>query len=532
MNLGKRYLVRVFSIGIISLVMLSLVLFAARRLCELPKFVWFWPHQTVIKYSPSGLAGDYELSDGVRDANTILPSVAIARFNTWDFSWFGLGLTADREFVKWDLSCDARSRSFFASNIVWPNLRKGSRERGFYALYFDEDMGLFVYCNSTRGRKGRWSKQVHSYIGPDGFSDSYSANLKRFGDVEFYRAAQRVLVFDHNEGRFYRMDFDSNQVQPGPSLSDSDMSGRDVVQIGHLAKNAHLLLVDWIPPRYRSDNKCVNGRLNRFPSHEKAFILDATGRIDIFDIDQMRFVGPAGFLPSASPSADDIAARGRELFAYRVIGVYDGDEYLGAVVAGLSQDLDGMTLTVFDKNGNKNTGDGRYMTLSSFPGGIALGICKGVLETFQPVVFGVGSYLTAPVFDAAGTHRAMFLLPNSYICMVSRFESNFYKRWFTFLLLLLPSVLLGFLLAGRVLRDAKSIGFSGRSRLWWFIGTISFGLAAYIAYRFTRPPDVLVTCTNCGKLRRPDTDCCHNCNSPWSVPELTPPSWRVLDEAV
>jgi uncharacterized OB-fold protein len=61
------------------------------------------------------------------------------------------------------------------------------------------------------------------------------------------------------------------------------------------------------------------------------------------------------------------------------------------------------------------------------------------------------------------------------------------------------------------------------------IGIIAFGLSGYITYRLTRPRETLVTCANCGKLRRPDMNKCHRCGSKWHVPELTPPTWRVLD---
>jgi uncharacterized paraquat-inducible protein A len=62
------------------------------------------------------------------------------------------------------------------------------------------------------------------------------------------------------------------------------------------------------------------------------------------------------------------------------------------------------------------------------------------------------------------------------------------------------------------------------------IGTIAFGLTAYITYRLTQPKITLVTCTNCGKLRRPDMARCHRCGSKWHIPELTPPAWRVVDK--
>jgi hypothetical protein len=84
-------------------------------------------------------------------------------------------------------------------------------------------------------------------------------------------------------------------------------------------------------------------------------------------------------------------------------------------------------------------------------------------------------------------------------------------------------------LGWRVVRDAEILGLSRNTRQLWLLGTLAFGLAAYITYRLTRPKITLVSCVHCGKSRRPDMDTCHWCNSLWHVPESTPPNWRVLD---
>jgi hypothetical protein len=108
-------------------------------------------------------------------------------------------------------------------------------------------------------------------------------------------------------------------------------------------------------------------------------------------------------------------------------------------------------------------------------------------------------------------------------------RGNIATRFLAALPLIIPSILLAIWLACQVRKDTAVVGFSRKAQFWWIIGTIAFGLPAYITYRLTRPKITLVTCTNCGKYRRPDMDRCHRCNSPWHVPELTPPTWRVLD---
>ncbi|MFQ6035847.1 MAG: hypothetical protein ACE5NM_08385, partial [Sedimentisphaerales bacterium] len=160
----------------------------------------------------------------------------------------------------------------------------------------------------------------------------------------------------------------------------------------------------------------------------------------------------------------------------------------------------------------------------------ALTIAKYLLENLQPPILSLVSYATADSIEAGAGHRALFILPNSFIAMKGRDVSqNMAERFFTALLIILPSIILSILLAWRVGVDATVVGLSENARVFWILATIAFGLIAYITYKLTRPSITLVTCANCGKLRRPDMDRCHHCSSKWHVPELTPPTWRVID---
>jgi ribosomal protein L32 len=104
---------------------------------------------------------------------------------------------------------------------------------------------------------------------------------------------------------------------------------------------------------------------------------------------------------------------------------------------------------------------------------------------------------------------------------------NFFEQIVKYFLLTGLSLILSVWLAFRIRKDAVLIGLSGAAKKWWFIGTIAFALPAYITYRMTRPKETLVSCQNCGKMRRPDMETCHHCGSKWEVPELTPPNWRI-----
>jgi hypothetical protein len=112
--------------------------------------------------------------------------------------------------------------------------------------------------------------------------------------------------------------------------------------------------------------------------------------------------------------------------------------------------------------------------------------------------------------------------------MVSREAGGSAASFFAALMLLLPSILFGVFLAWRVGKDAAVVGVPKRARQCWVIGVILFGLSAYLTYRLVRYRETLVTCENCGRLRRVDMAHCHRCGSKWLVPELAAPAWRVV----
>jgi hypothetical protein len=283
---------------------------------------------------------------------------------------------------------------------------------------------------------------------------------------------------------------------------------------------------------------------------EYILVLDASGRIELLDQETLEFAGAAGYLPSPKtlfPIKGMVTAK--DLLAYVVhplVFKHDG-KYRGMFVGGLSREGTSMRLAIFNEKGKKlkyidsgakEPGVSRPYHIPSsravffeVPWAPALMIGKYILENLQAPVLSVGSYFTASSFEAGSGHRALFFLPNSFIGMLGRqVDEDYIWKFSRGALLILPSIILSIFLAMRVVRDAAKVGLSEDARLWWLLGTLCFGLTAYITYRLTKPKDVLVTCANCGRLRRPDMDICHHCRSKWVVGELTPPSWRVVDE--
>jgi hypothetical protein len=168
--------------------------------------------------------------------------------------------------------------------------------------------------------------------------------------------------------------------------------------------------------------------------------------------------------------------------------------------------------------------------LFDVPWGPALTIFRYLLENVHPPALSVASFFLADSIEARASHRTLFLLPNSFAAMHRDLvRQGIVSQFMGALWTMFPAFLLGAFLTWKVMRDASGIGLSNSARAGWIVATIAFGLPAYITYRLTRPSATLVTCANCGKPRRPDVVRCHRCNSPWSVPELVPPAWRVLD---
>ena len=311
-------------------------------------------------------------------------------------------------------------------------------------------------------------------------------------------------------------------------------------------------------------------------------VLDETGRVDLLDKETLEFVtgtpefaGVAGRLPGPETYfGSKGSVKPKDLLGYDVwplslttyffespeeVRVTFGDpsflfkrsparverKYLGMFAASLSRDGTALALAVFDENGKVikteysrlPKQEGRYTTYLQSSKAVffearwspVLTIGKYLAENLHPPLLSVASYFTASAFEAASGHRALFFLPNSFIAMKAEDRGeNIAERFMSALWLILPSIILAIWLSIRVNKDTVTLGFSENARLYWIMGTLAFGLTAYITYRLTRPKITLVTCPNCGKMRRPDMAKCHRCKSDWHVPELIPPAWRVL----
>jgi hypothetical protein len=290
-------------------------------------------------------------------------------------------------------------------------------------------------------------------------------------------------------------------------------------------------------------------------------VLDRSGRVDLLDSETLTFAGVAGRLGSPAPLFGfPHPTRPDDVISYTVspIGISrgtagQGRTYAGCAIATISREATGLRLDVYDANGQSvggddmgfrpyaETADGKITrgksipsteaAYSYLPGAQVLTLAQFTLENLHPPVFLLASYLAGPHLDATAGYRSFLLLPDSFVAMSARdAHAGRVGRSSRAFFLAVPAFLLSLLLAWRVTRDGARLGLSKNRRAVWAAGTVVFGLPAYITYRLTRPRIALVTCANCGLGRRPDLEKCHRCGSPWVVPELVPPAWRVLGE--
>jgi hypothetical protein len=554
MKSSVNHTIKVLATGFVVLLLLSLPLFWCRWLCEIILAEMMPRDCREIGLRPSGLVP----SELENDPNVVRHSEVNAEMQTEESSFLVLGIADYFE---------ARTPGGRHSNIYYYD-KNGEGNEAW--MYFDEETGQIVCCYTHKERmpdKTLLVRQVQLYAGPEGVSETADKTLGRFIqpiiDRRLWNWGQSLILYDKKLRRFFKIKFEERTVTKGPQLSKNDLY--EPTQIGLLRKNSDHLNLRWEEPMIKVSREEAKkkGYLRKrkwdddyiipiiyrdyYPRMGQYLpVLDATGRIELLDKQILSFTDIAGRLPapeSLFPSKPSVTAK--DLLAYRVmpLAFKTDNKYRGMFVASVCREGTALALAVFNEKGERIRRDwtksttyrGRRNTPSSkavffeAPWAPVLTITKYLLENLHPPILSLVSYAMADSIEATAGHRALFILPNTFIAMKGRDVSeNMAEGFFIALLIILPSIILSIWLACRVSKDAVVVGFSENARLYWIIGTLGFGLTAYITYRLTRPKITLVTCQNCGKPRRPDMPKCHRCKSDWHVPELTPPAWRVL----
>ncbi|HEG44160.1 MAG TPA: hypothetical protein ENH94_08950 [Phycisphaerales bacterium] len=537
MKVVNNYAIKVIATGFIVLVIVSVLLFWARKICQVGFYEKMVARKMVrIDIQPSGLLP--ELDDGPE----VVVKSSIEAYIGGGVVDHSMGLL--RNFT------DLENGRGYEFCIIDRTPKKGACN----LVLFDKDSRLFVFYDVIRSEKS-WDRTAKLYAGPKGISETADNDLGRFcepSDNLWSGHADSFMIFDKSLSCIYRINFTERTI--AKSLQQSE-----IVQVGGfygLDKNGDSLgplslrpplrektpldkgknLRSWRTIQDKDGNRIklvsVIGDRWRTYSKEYTLILESDGAIRRLNNKTLEISGPIGFLPSAIDSGGP--AKPRELFAYSVRPIVVNDEYLGTVAASLSREAMEIQVAVFDKDGAFFSKDGKRINWHGnrvdfdFAGGPLLLTINYLLENLQPSFFGLFSYCTGSAFEAVDGHNGLFILPNSHASRINRNEEGIFGPFFLAMIIISPSIILGVLLGLAVYKDATVTGFSKEDRRSWLLGTILFGLSAYITYRLTKPKETLVTCQNCGKMRRPDMDRCHRCGGKWQIPELTPPSWRVI----
>jgi len=415
----------------------------------------------------------------------------------------------------------------------------GTEAIGRYGL----DEGLITqtairFQDAAEGAQDREVTKNVLYAGPEGISEVPAESLGRFGDVLWRPSYDGdVIGLDRWRRAFFRIDFEGRRVDWGPPVQDDSFQP---IQIGRIARNDFALNVWWeTPSEAHASATQKTGGANETPSgalavrhHDSpvrlqwetegvALVLDRSGTIWRLDRAALAVVGKAGEMPFIKP---------HDLLAYDVrVAVGEGASYQGVVVADVARTGCGIGLFAYDDDGRLLEGEGDAMSPSSRPGGYALLIGKYIVENLYPPVLAAGSFAAGHHCDAIRSLHGVFLVPNSVFGWRGRtfVERSSLKARFFALLVLAPPVGLGAVLGWLVARDAKQRGLASRSRKAWFVTTMMLGLAGYVMWRLVRPGEVMVTCSECGRLRRTELAVCQHCGASWQA--SAPLAWRVVE---
>jgi hypothetical protein len=533
-----KYAVKVFAAGFIVIVLLSIPLFWLRLICQEILGENLPSEAKCINMQPCGLVPP-EIEN---DPNVVYHSAVSVNMNTGALPFYGI------------INCFIAKPAFnnYFSEKNWS--------------YFDKKLGLIVCAYAPRMNvdgKVTLAKAVTLYVGPDGISETKAQNLGRFVapivDTGNIHSASLVLTgYDRGLRCFFAVNLEKRVVTKGPQLSKDDF--HKPIQIGRISGILRSEF-NWSPPmtEVKDTNEKGDSARERKPVQSKPIInytysagqyelvLDESGQIDLLDKETLVFAGKAGFLPAPQTlydSKDSVTPK--DLLDYDVLPLTlkTDNKYSGCFVKTVSREGTSMALAVFDEKGRmikcdytktqSSSGKTIESSVAFFffsPAAPVLTITRYLLENLQPPILSMASFVTADSFFAVAGHNALFILPNSFVAMSARRIDRTItaKLFLAMIYIILPSLVLSIWLTCKVARDAAMVGLSDKARFYWKIGTILFGLTAYITYRLTRPSITLVTCENCGKLRRPDMENCHRCGSKWHVPELTAPAWRVVD---
>jgi hypothetical protein len=363
-----------------------------------------------------------------------------------------------------------------------------------------------------------YGRRESLYGGPEGIAATAGGSLGAFlSPVVCRTSGDALIVYDRKKSDFYAIDFSARQVRRGPHIADSAFQPVDAITSklapGACSLEGHYPSAHYMDAPYRTANVGTY-----IP------VVDESGGVAVLNPNTWTLITGAGRLPAPRTIRGRRSCRPRDLFDYdvEVIVKWPENEYAGLMAASLSRQGSPVAVAVFDESGR---------TIREESGEALIGpwfTTKYLIENVYPPVLTLASFFTAYSFEAGATHRALFLMPNSFVAQQRDRQTIPFHQFLWAVVFMLPGALLAGFLSWRVAADAAVMGLSRNARWMWLAGTLAFGLAMYITYRLVRPKAVLVPCRTCGRGRRVDHDLCHWCGSAWAAPELEAPAWRVV----
>ena len=356
------------------------------------------------------------------------------------------------------------------------------------------------------------------YAGSEAIADTPTESLGRFvSPVVCCVVQDEAVVFDQGDPRLYILDFGRRRLRRGravmPDTFRHVVSVTSMPDLGDCSVHGHYGSARDEDVLYESASNGVFVPL-----------FDESGAIVVLDLRTGDLIVGAGHLPAPRSPFGRASPRPRDLFACdtEILVKRPENEYAGLIAGTLSRQGESVTVAVFDSDGRLIRDNSSAIPVRPWL------TTKYVTESLHPPVLALASFFTAYSFDAGATHRALFLMPNSFVAQQRDREASLFFQLLWALVFMLPGILFAGYLSWRVKVDARAIGASAWARRAWMMGTLLFGLPAYITYRLLRPKCVLMVCRDCGRGRRVDRDVCRHCGRGWESPELEPPAWRVL----
>lgn len=421
----------------------------------------------------------------------------------------------------------------------------------YQIIYFDKKLGVFVLCeiyyDVGSGNNG-WAKHIQLYAGPNGTGSVGSDELGRFTSPLIDRDEQSIdslILFDPRFSSFFKINFKERTVTKGPQIK-----GYQPVTIGRVEKNEFNQIIGfrWLPPMRRAtEQEQLNTTIRKYATYiggqlaelvpvegfdlnwlDNQGILVLTTSNDVFRLNKntLELDEKTGAL--LDDNLEPISSQ--RLLGYSVIDVKSSEKNYGAVIGQLS--ADGHQLSVYKFGANGRFRDlKRYNIMESYSkaGGPLYLVVKYGLENMQPIIFSLVSYFTTSFFEAGAGHRALFLPTETLVGWHSRNTVGTISSFLMSCVIISPSFVLSAVVAWLIKKDAVSIGLPKKAQTLWVVAGIAFGISAGITYLLTKKT-TLVTCRNCGRMRRPDMETCHRCGAGWNEPELQAVVWNIKDK--